>query len=153
MVATKLNWLEQFYYDVFHADKNHFVNSVWQLAVDIYSLMDLSDDFSTQLYKSHNLGNLQVGQSEECIEKICGMGGVREKHSDITGGDRRRLAAVAGCSGLWQPAASGGFSGGQRPVAGTLWPVGVWAGGRAAGSWHLVAICWQRPVASGGLPA
>ena len=26
LIAEKLDWLEQFYYDVFHCDKNHFVN-------------------------------------------------------------------------------------------------------------------------------
>ena len=51
----------------------------------------MSDELSHELSRTHNLGNLNVRQSEKCIEDIRGKGEIREKHSDITGGDRRRL--------------------------------------------------------------
>ena len=91
LIAEKLDWLEQFYYDVFHCDKNHFVNMLWSITVDMYGLLGLSDELSHELSRTHNLGNLNVRQSEKCIEDIRGKGEIREKHSDITGGDRRRL--------------------------------------------------------------
>ena len=41
LIAEKLDWLEQFYYDVFHCDKNHFVNMLWSITVDMYGLLGL----------------------------------------------------------------------------------------------------------------
>ena len=91
LIATKLDWLTQFYYDVFHCDKNRFVNMLWSITLDIHGLFGLSDALSMELHATHNLGNLCVRQSDECIKTIRGMGAIREKHNDITGGDRRRL--------------------------------------------------------------
>ena len=91
LIATKLDWLTQFYYDVFHCDKNHFLNMLGSITLDIHGLLGLSDALSMELLATHNLGNLCVQQSDECIKTIRGVGAIREKHTDITGGDRRRL--------------------------------------------------------------
>lgn len=89
--ARELNWLSQIYYDVFHADKNHFVNCVLKLTIDIYLLLDLQDEFSLELGSTHNLGNLMVGQSESCKASMKKTGHTRDSHGAITGGERRTL--------------------------------------------------------------
>ena len=39
LIAEKLDWLEQFYYAVFHCDKKYFANMLWSVTVDIYGLL------------------------------------------------------------------------------------------------------------------
>jgi hypothetical protein len=70
-IVTHLDWVTQLYYDVFHADKNHFINCVWAPTVDACNNIDvsldggtLSDDLCDELARVHNLGNLNVRQSE-----------------------------------------------------------------------------------------
>jgi len=91
LLATRLSWRKQIYYDVFHCDKNNYVNTVWMPTVDIYAKLDLSDELSRELWRTHRLSNLNVGQTEACVEEARGEGETREKHKDINGGEVRTL--------------------------------------------------------------
>jgi hypothetical protein len=96
-IVTMLDWLSQMYYDVFHADKNHFANCLWAVTVDVMNLIEvaggakLSDNLSRELAKTHNLGNLNVKQSETCIEEVRRGGHIRDSHTDLIGAERREL--------------------------------------------------------------
>jgi hypothetical protein len=101
LVGRKFNWShrpsgctsrdKQIYYEVFHANKNHFVGSLHLPLIDAYQCLKLSDDFSRELGSSHSLGNLNVKQSKQCIENMRDNGHIRENHSDLTGGDCQKL--------------------------------------------------------------
>lgn len=78
-------------YDIFHANKNCFTKSLLLPTIDMYECLKLSDEFARELGKTHRLGNLNVKQSENCIEKMRANGHVREKHTDLTGGEERKL--------------------------------------------------------------
>ena len=91
--ARAFNWLTDIYYDVFHADKNHFCNCVLQPTIDIYIALGLADEFSLELGTSHSLGNLNVGQSADCIRAMNKEGHVRAAHGSITGGELRVLTS------------------------------------------------------------
>ena len=96
LVGRKFNWShrpsgctsrdKQIYYEVFHANKNHFVGSLHLPLIDAYQCLKLSDNFSRELGSSHSLGNLNVKQSKQCIENMRDNGHIRENHSDSTGG-------------------------------------------------------------------
>jgi hypothetical protein len=96
-IVTHLDWIENLFYDLFHADKNHFTNCVWAPTVDVMAAIrtgagaTLSDDLSRELAATHNLGNLNVKQTEECKEELRKGGHIRDGHLDLIGAERRML--------------------------------------------------------------
>ena len=115
IVGQKMKWsrqpghAQQIYYDVFHCQKNSMVDSLHTPLIDVYKCLGLSDEFSKELGYSCSLGNLNVEQSKSCIAEMRGNGHIREKHSDLTGGDCQRMlhqkceleVAVAGITSTW----------------------------------------------------
>lgn len=97
LAAQKFSWSRQenhhkkLYYEVFHANKNCYVDGVHVPTVDTYTCLGLSDEFSKELGRTHRLGNLNVNQSPKCLAEMNKLNHVREKHTDLTGGDCARL--------------------------------------------------------------
>ena len=89
--AHKATRPKQIYYEVFHCNKNPYVDVLHKPLVDAYICLGLSDSLSEELGQTHNLGNLNVDQSEPCIRRMRESGHIREKHGDLTGGDCQRL--------------------------------------------------------------
>ena len=89
--AHKATRPKQIYYEVFHCNKNSYVDVLHKPLVDAYICLGLSDSLSEELGQTHNLGNLNVDQSEPCIRRMRESGHIREKHGDLTGGDCQRL--------------------------------------------------------------
>lgn len=84
---------KRIYYEVFHANKNAYVDGIHLPTVDVYECLGLSDEFCKEIAKSHDLANLNVKQSPSCEAELKKTGHVRDKHSDLTGGDCQRLLA------------------------------------------------------------
>ena len=97
VVAQDLQWStqgpgdKQMYYEIFHANKNTYVDVLHAPTVDVYACLGLSDEFCRELGKTHKLGNLNVGQSQKCIKDMRGGVHVRAQHTDLTGGDCQLL--------------------------------------------------------------
>ena len=96
-VGRNMSWSKQstrhkqIYYEVFHCNKNAYVDVLHSPLVDAYECLGLSDEFSLELGRTHSLGNLNVNQSPACVIKMRDNGHIREKHSDLTGGDCQRM--------------------------------------------------------------
>ena len=82
---------KQIYYEVFHCNKNCYVDVLHKPLVDAYVCLDLCDEFAIELGRTHSLGNLNVGQSDKCVRAMRDNGHIREKHTDLTGGDCQRM--------------------------------------------------------------
>ena len=97
LVGQEMRWAhggakpQQIYYDVFHANKNAYVDVLHLPLVDAYECLGLSDKFSQQLGRVCSLGNLNVKQSKKCIDTMRAHGHIQEKHSDMAGGDCQRM--------------------------------------------------------------
>ena len=75
---------KQIYYEVFHCNKNSYVDVLHKPLVDAYICLGLSDSLSEELGQTHNVGNLNVDQSEPCIRRMRESGHIREKHASGT---------------------------------------------------------------------
>ena len=97
LVGQEMRWAhggakpQQIYYDVFHANKNAYVDVLHLPLVDAYECLGLSDTFSQQLGRVCSLGNLNVKQSKKCIDTMRAHVHIQEKISDMTGGDCQRM--------------------------------------------------------------
>ena len=72
-VGRNMSWSKQstrhkqIYYEVFHCNKNAYVDVLHSPLVDAYECLGLSDEFSLELGRTHSLGNLNVNQSPACV--------------------------------------------------------------------------------------
>ena len=71
----------------------------------------LSDSMSEELGRTHNLGDLNLDQSEPCIRRMRENCHIREKHGGLTGGDCQRLLNETFSIPAGQLAAEGGALG------------------------------------------